>query len=659
MDRKASWIILWVVVLGACGEETEPEERSPTRRLQVDYSERRVDIQGELLPPYTLALTYDDGPDVFTFQESADQATEDSLAHLLYRYGIRATFFINGCRLAGHAPCPDNQIQLPEAVLTGLIRLGHRVAIHAEQHVTLTQYKAPTWQQDVQQQLGEVLEPLTRLVSDGFFLFRPPYGKWQVTSCEDLLSPPADCDPAMNPAHFQQILDESFRVSEAIAAQSTLDGLVGPVNWDISGNDYLCAYQGVDAAACAQLYLDRLTERPQKNGIILMHDRNEFARGTRYAIEVTKYFLEGLRAREDLKDLPFTFVPLDALPGVTGASSFGEPVYWKLDGQGGESTADGERPFALGDVNGDGQADVCTCRRRTIFCALSTGAIFGAWQRWSDREVDGLECPDSPNAESLLLADVSGDRRVDACFVSLRGLECAVSTGRRFSSSSLWTEEFFTNEVRESEGVSRETIRLGDVSGDGQADLCWQDPLGLLCALSSGGGFTAPARWLDAGFTEFNGLIAEEYGSTLQLGDLNGDGRADVCARGVSAVQCAFSSGEGFSRPSGWTLPDGEFSDRALWNTARSRYGSLRLGDIDGDGRADLCGRAPTGIVCATSVGIRLADYRHVENRAYLDSLDWDEDARGASVQLGDINGDGKADLCGRNEFGLLCICAP
>jgi peptidoglycan/xylan/chitin deacetylase (PgdA/CDA1 family) len=83
---------------------------------------------------------------------------------------------------------------------------------------------------------------------------------------------------------------------------------------------------------------------------------------------------------------------------------------------------------------------------------------------------------------------------------------------------------------------------------------------------------------------------------------------------------------------------------------------SVQRGDINGDGRADVCGRGREGIVCALSNG-----------RSFLSATLWQggmSDARGhgplgATLQLADVNGDGRADLCGRGPEGWVCGMAP
>jgi peptidoglycan/xylan/chitin deacetylase (PgdA/CDA1 family) len=89
----------------------------------------------------------------------------------------------------------------------------------------------------------------------------------------------------------------------------------------------------------------------------------------------------------------------------------------------------------------------------------------------------------------------------------------------------------------------------------------------------------------------FDGFAVDP--ATMRTGDINGDGRTDICGRGGEGFVCALSNGRSFLSPSVWLR---EMSDAAGWKP----YGaSIQLADVNGDGRADVCGVGPEGPVCA------------------------------------------------------------
>ena len=89
--------------------------------------------------------------------------------------------------------------------------------------------------------------------------------------------------------------------------------------------------------------------------------------------------------------------------------------------------------------------------------------------------------------------------------------------------------------------------------------------------------------------------LADTAPETLRAGDLNGDGRLDACGLGPRGVACTLARPSGaFTRATVWMS---DRDDARRW-AARDRN-AYALGDINGDKRADLCLRDPDGIRCA------------------------------------------------------------
>ena len=71
-----------------------------------------------------------------------------------------------------------------------------------------------------------------------------------------------------------------------------------------------------------------------------------------------------------------------------------------------------------------------------------------------------------------------------------------------------------------------------------------------------------------------------------------------MCARANAGIRCHLWEGAGF----GASITGPELSDTAGWNRFRY-YSTIRLADVTGDGRADLCARGSAGMVCYASNG--------------------------------------------------------
>ncbi|MBX3247072.1 MAG: VCBS repeat domain-containing M23 family metallopeptidase [Myxococcales bacterium] len=298
----------------------------------------------------------------------------------------------------------------------------------------------------------------------------------------------------------------------------------------------------------------------------------------------------------------------------------------------------------MGDLNGDGHADICARANAGITCHLGASDGFsGGGGTWLER-LSNDQGGDHPNVYTTLrLADVNGDGRDDLCAREPDGFRCWLSDGERFGApfeGPRWAND-------NGWGVARYygTIRMGDVDGDGRADVCARAAAGIRCALAGAEGFGETfvgPEWSDA-----SGWGAMQYWSTIRLADVNGDGRADLCGRDAEGLRCAFSSGAGFAEP----VLVAPLSDASGWADL-SNYGTLRVGDVDGDGAADLCLRANAGIRC---YAWRDGTFEALEGPSWSDENGWSSPAHFHQIQLADVTGDGRVDLCARASAGWRC----
>jgi hypothetical protein len=187
------------------------------------------------------------------------------------------------------------------------------------------------------------------------------------------------------------------------------------------------------------------------------------------------------------------------------------------------------------------------------------------------------------------------------------------------------------------------------VNGDGKADVCGRGAKGVVCALSNGGSFGGVSVW-ESSFSDANGWAAAQYYSTIQFPDINGDGKADVCGRGAKGVVCALSNGGSFGGVSVW---QSSFSDANGWAAAQY-YSTIQFPDVNGDGKADVCGRGAKGVVCALSNGGSFGGVSVWES-SFSDANGWAAAQYYSTIQFSDIDGDGNKDLCGRGVAGIQC----
>ncbi|UQA56988.1 FG-GAP-like repeat-containing protein [Polyangium aurulentum] len=317
----------------------------------------------------------------------------------------------------------------------------------------------------------------------------------------------------------------------------------------------------------------------------------------------------------------------------------------------------------MADVNGDGYSDVCARRSGGVYCALNNQqGLLGPLTQYTSEYTDLQGWKDAKYGTTLQFGDLNADGRADVCGRGLAGLWCAVAngTGTAFVNAARWSTDFSDASGAANAPSYYRSFRLGDVNGDGYADACVRSVNGVRCALNSQAGSFDPAQLFTQGFSDAQGWGPPEYGTTLQLGDINGDGRADVCGRGAATIICALAnaSGTGFEMPYPWGFQK-NFSNTEDWNASPSYYGSIRLADVNGDGLADVCGRGVAGLYCAFSSALSFGPMKLVSPVNYTNAAGWLPEKYGSTIQLGDLNGDGYADVCGRGTYGLLCAQAP
>ena len=163
---------------------------------------------------------------------------------------------------------------------------------------------------------------------------------------------------------------------------------------------------------------------------------------------------------------------------------------------------------------------------------------------------------------------------------------------------------------------------LGDVDGDGRDDLCLVRNSVVRCD-SGHNGFPAELR-----FPPFRPL-----GGLFLLGDLDGDGRDDPCHFRDGLFRCDRARDGG--------QPDLVISFRGLPGD------TPLLGDVNGDGKDDPCHYRNNLFLCDTAHNGGAAETR-INLRGLLGTN------RGTPL-LGDVDGDGRDDACLVRDDRLIC----
>jgi hypothetical protein len=178
-------------------------------------------------------------------------------------------------------------------------------------------------------------------------------------------------------------------------------------------------------------------------------------------------------------------------------------------------------------------------------------------------------------------------------------------------------------------------IVLGDIDGDGLADLVTTSPDGRLWYYQNTGTITpyaTPVIIGAGGWQNFNRIM---------LADVNGDGRADILATSPDGRLWFYANSGSPASPFGAPIIVGSGG----WQN----FNQLVAGDVSGDGKADIVATSPDGkLWYYANGGSATAPYVTV---AIIGSGGWQNFNRFA---LADVDGDAKADLVTTSPDGRL-----
>ncbi|MBC8068395.1 MAG: VCBS repeat-containing protein, partial [Deltaproteobacteria bacterium] len=241
-----------------------------------------------------------------------------------------------------------------------------------------------------------------------------------------------------------------------------------------------------------------------------------------------------------------------------------------------------------------------------------------------------------------LVGDLTGDGRVDLVGFGRAGVIVALNDGRGgFASSQLAVTNFG---VEHGWRVDRHPRLLADLTGDGCADIVGCGDAGVWVALNLGNGAFAEARFVLADFGVETGWRVDHH--PRLLGDVTGDGRADLIGFGNAGVFVALGNGDSTFAPPNLAVADFGF-DHGWRVDQHPRF----LADLTGDGRVDIVGFGNAGVWVALNNGdgtfappsLAIADFGVDSGWRVGDHPRW----------LADVTGDGRADVVGFGDAGV------
>ncbi|MDO5519327.1 MAG: FG-GAP-like repeat-containing protein [bacterium] len=294
------------------------------------------------------------------------------------------------------------------------------------------------------------------------------------------------------------------------------------------------------------------------------------------------------------------------------------------------------------DIDGDGEDELIARDELGIIAYKYT------LQKW-EKLSRGPAMPDKGNwinpqyYSTIQCADIDGDGKDE---LLVRNADSILAYKyMRFGWSQLINGPALSDEKGWGNPMYYSTIQYADIDGDGAAELLARDAFGIVAykyTAEEWQELTRGPAWNDE-----NNWNQEQYYSTIQCADIDGDGIDELLARDPEGI-VAYKYTE-----QGWIeLADGPaLSDQKGWGSPQY-YSTIQYADIDGDGVDELLARDPFGIVA----------YKYTEQGwielgrgpGLSDQDGWDQPQYYATIQCADIDGDGTDELLAKAASGLV-----
>jgi alpha-tubulin suppressor-like RCC1 family protein len=293
------------------------------------------------------------------------------------------------------------------------------------------------------------------------------------------------------------------------------------------------------------------------------------------------------------------------------------------------STPAGPIATAIADLDGDGKPDLVVANDYahsiSLFRNISAGGALSSSSFAARVDLPAF-AGSNDNPIGMSVADVDGDGKPDILVCDRYQNQILIY--RNIATAGILTAGSFAAPVAVATGSDPRHARMADLDGDGRPDLVvanyGDNSVSVLENTSTPGSISFVSSVL---------LVAESGVYDVTLADLDGDGKPDIAAANTAAPFISVWRNQG---------TPGVFAFASKTNFPALNNGeSIIALDVDGDGKRDLVAGSIQGdamfVLRNQSVPGTLSFAAHVD----FGAPGWVH-----NVTAGDINGDGKPDIC-------------
>ena len=335
-------------------------------------------------------------------------------------------------------------------------------------------------------------------------------------------------------------------------------------------------------------------------------------------------------------------------------------------------------PRMVADFNGDGKDDIIGFAQRVATIQYSRGdGTFTSYDTLNNTGSFSFGTLGTQNDYPRAVGDINGDGYAD--IVAFR--ENDILVAENIADPTLPAAEIFPAEnikVVNNVGLTknqggwvtqdRYPRMLGDVNADGYDDIIGFGYGDVMVSLSNGDGtFADPIVGMRGDFTVLDGYTSQnEY--PRFVGDINKDGNVDIVGINGNQIRYAYGQDNGtFIKPYIWDDYYNYMSKSQGWDNQNTH--TRALADINGDSKADIIGFNPDDNQIYVSFATRdRIQHNSLQSKFGFDApvpminiandeavnnfgAAWDQ--YNTPRMLGDIDGNGQADILGFSGAGL------
>lgn len=311
-----------------------------------------------------------------------------------------------------------------------------------------------------------------------------------------------------------------------------------------------------------------------------------------------------------------------------------------------------KHPRKMADVNGDGRADIIGFGANIVMVALgkSDGGFESLKTAYDYFTYNNGGMRTEKHVREV--ADVNGDGRADIVAFGEKFVFVALGqTDGTFKQHQSTIKSFAYHPDSGNWNVEKHTRKVADVNGDGKVDIIGFHQNNVYVALGQADGTFGSTIVAYDNFTYNKGWNPNKY--VQEVGDVNGDGKADIVAFGNEGVFVAFGQ------------IDGTFATHQnAYNNFSYEIGNWRVdkhvrkvADVNNDGRVDIVGFGNSDVYIAYGQTDGTFDKHYVAlEDKFVFNTGWDITKHVREVA--DVNGDGRADIIGFHQSSVYVALA-